>query len=53
MTEIAAEIAAWNALPQAEKDRLNAARDAKWESLMSVDPDEDEAFDDEDEETGL
>lgn len=31
--EIAAERAAWDALPQAEKDRINAERDAYWASL--------------------
>jgi hypothetical protein len=31
--EIAAERAAWEALPQAEKDRINAERDAMWARL--------------------
>jgi hypothetical protein len=42
---IAAEDAAWAALPQAERDRIIAEREAKWEAL----PDEPET-DDEDEE---
>lgn len=49
---IAVEDAAWNALPQAERDRIIAEREAKWEAL-SDEPetdDEDEEEDDDDDE---
>jgi hypothetical protein len=38
--EIAAEDAVWTALPQAERDRITAEREAKW--AVSEDEDEDE-----------
>jgi len=44
---IAAEDAAWQALPQAERDRINAEREAKWDALFSAL--DDEALEDEDE----
>lgn len=50
--EIAAEDAAWQALPQAERDRINAereAKNAKWDALLSDEEPEDE---DEDEDEG-
>jgi hypothetical protein len=37
---IAAEDAAWQALPQAERDRINAEREAKWDALYSALDDE-------------
>jgi len=46
--EIAAEDAAWQALPQAERDRINAEREAKWDAFFSGVSD-DEALEDEDE----
>ena len=48
--EIAAEDAAWQALPQAERDRILAEREAKraeWDALYSAL--DDEALEDEDE----
>lgn len=45
---IAAEDAAWEALPQSEKDRIMAEREAKWAALedaahaVQVDEDEDD-----------
>jgi hypothetical protein len=39
---IAAEDAAWQALPQAERDRINAEREAKWDALFSEEEPEDE-----------
>jgi hypothetical protein len=48
---IVAEDAVWAALPQAERDRIIAEREAKWEAL-SDEPetdDEDEEEDDDDE----
>ncbi len=50
--EMAAEKAAWDALPQEEKDRINAEREAYWdqfETPADVDDDEDEEEDDDDE----
>ncbi len=44
---IAAEDAAWQALPQAERDRINAEREAKWDAFFSAL--DDEALEDEDE----
>ena len=40
--EIAAEDAAWAALPQAEKDRINAEREARFADLMEFDADADD-----------
>ena len=43
--EIAAEDAAWQALPQAERDRIIAEREAKnaeWDALLSDEEPEDE-----------
>lgn len=51
--EMAAEKAAWDALPQEEKDRVNAEREKFWESMEdnSVDSSEDdEDEDDQDDE---
>lgn len=47
--EIAQEKAAWAALPQSEKDRLNAEREARLEAMWGEESDED-SEDDEDEE---
>ena len=51
--EIAAEDAAWQALPQAERDRITAEREAKnaeWDALLSdEEPEDDEDDEDEDE----
>lgn len=48
--EIAAERAAWDALTQAEKDRISAEREARFADLMEFDADEeDEEDEDEDE----
>lgn len=48
---IAAEKAAWDALPQAEKDRINAERDKFWEDFgKAVDEHESSNEDDSDEE---
>lgn len=47
--EIAAERAAWDALPQAEKDRWRAEREAKWEAMEAA-AEDDDGTDDEDEE---
>lgn len=52
--EIAAEDAAWQALPQAERDRIIAEREAKnaeWDALLSDEEPEDED-EDEDEDEG-
>ena len=50
---IAAEDAAWQTLPQAERDRINAERWAKWDALFSAAPDDEEPEDeDEDEDEG-
>ena len=52
---IAAEDAAWQALPQAERDRIIDERHAKWDALFSgVSDDEqpDDEDEDEDEEEG-
>ena len=52
---IAAEDAAWQALPQAERDRITAEREAKWDALFSAAPDDEEPEDedeDEDEDEG-
>jgi hypothetical protein len=51
---IAVEDAAWNALPQAERDRIIAEREAKWEALSDepetdVEDEEEEEDDDDDE----
>lgn len=49
--EIAAERAAWEALPQAEKDRINAECDAYWarlEDMIIDDVLDRQDFDDED-----
>ena len=48
--EMAAEKAAWDALPQAEKDRINAQREAKFAALMDFDPDEEEEEEEDEEE---
>lgn len=50
--EMEKEQAAWDALPQSEKDRIFAEREAKWEALEAAaeEPDDDE--DEEDEEDG-
>jgi len=40
--EIAAEDAAWAALPQAEKDRIDAEREARFADLMEFDADADD-----------
>ncbi len=49
--EIAAKDAAWQALPQAERDRINAEREAKWDALYSaLDDEQPEDDEDEDEE---
>lgn len=41
--EIAVEDAAWNALPQAERDRINAERESRFQDIPdSEDEDEDE-----------
>lgn len=51
--EIAKEDAAYHALPQAEKDRLQAERDAYWARIAAAEEaatDEDEGEDEEDEE---
>ena len=48
--EMAAEKAAWDALPQAEKDRINAQRAAKFAALMDFDPDEEEEEEEEEDE---
>ena len=50
---IAAEDAAWNALPQAERDRILAEREAKWDALfraLDVEADEEDDEDAEEEE---
>lgn len=51
--EIAAEDAAYKALPQEEKDRLDAEREAYWQRIEDAaaesDEDEDEAEEEEDE----
>ena len=49
---IAAEDAAWNALPQAERDRILAEREAKWDALfwaLDVEADEEDDEDAEEE----
>jgi hypothetical protein len=46
---IAVEDAAWNALPQAERDRIIAEREAKWEALSDEPETDDEEEDDDDE----
>lgn len=46
--EIAAEDAAWRALPQAERDRILAEREDKWDALFSAADPEDEDDDDDD-----
>jgi hypothetical protein len=48
--EMAAEKAAWDALPQAEKDRINAQRQAKFAALMDFDPEADDEEEEDDEE---
>jgi len=51
--QIAAEDAAYHALPQAEKDRLQAERDAHWARIADAEEaagDDDETDDDEEEE---
>jgi hypothetical protein len=48
--EIAAEDAAWAALPQAEKDRINAERDAYWAKFDETYTDDHEPEDEEDDE---
>ena len=53
--EIAAEDAAWKALPQAERDRISAERQARLDALFGAedsDEDEDEEDEDEDEDEG-
>ena len=45
---IAAEDAAWNALPQAERDRILAEREAKWDALFRARDVEADEEDDED-----
>jgi hypothetical protein len=48
---IAAEDAAWRALPQAERDRISAERQARLEALFGAeDSDEDDEDEDEDDE---
>ena len=47
--EIAAEDAAWAALPQAEKDRIDAEREARFADLMEFDADADDEEEDDDE----
>lgn len=52
--EIAAEKAAWDALPQSEKDRINAERDKRWEDFdaaCQASDDEEEDSDDEEEDS--
>jgi hypothetical protein len=44
--EIAAEKAAWDALPQSERDRIQAERDAMYADCPGID----DLYDDEDEE---
>ena len=49
---IAAEDAAWNALPQAERDRILAEREGKWDALfraLDVEADEEDDEDAEEE----
>ena len=49
---IAVEDAAWNALPQAERDRIIAEREAKWDALfraLDVEADEEDDKDAEEE----
>lgn len=48
--EIAKENAEWAALPQAEKDRISAARQAKLESFFDCTDEDDVEDEDEDEE---
>jgi hypothetical protein len=48
--EIAAKDAAWQALPQAERDRINAEREAKWDALFSGVSDDEQPDDDDDDE---
>jgi len=45
--EIEAEDAAWAALPQAEKDRIIAEREAAWSALEEDEEGDDEEDDDE------
>ncbi len=45
------EQAQWDALPQAERDRINAERDARIENMFVVDDNESEDDDDDEEET--
>jgi len=46
---IAAELAAFRALPQAEQDRISAERQAKLDALFgAADPDEDDEEEDDD-----
>lgn len=47
--EIAAEDAAWAALPQAEKDRIDAEREARFADLMEFDADADDEEEGDDE----
>lgn len=49
--ELAKERAAWEALPQVERDRILAERQAKWDALETTteQADEDEEDEDEDE----
>lgn len=48
--EMAAEKAAWDALPQEEKDRITAEREAKWEAFDAACEASEAEEDDEDEE---
>ncbi len=47
--EIAAEKAAWDALPQAERDRIMADRQARLEAFFDAPDSDDDDDDDEDE----
>jgi hypothetical protein len=46
---IAAEDAAWQALPQAERDRINAERAAKFDFIEGEEPEDEDEDEDEDE----
>jgi hypothetical protein len=48
--EIAQEKAAWDALPQADKDRINAEREAQYENMVPDNPDDDEQDEEQEEE---
>lgn len=47
--EMEAEQAAWDALPQSERDRINAARAARMDAFAAIETDTDDEDTDEDE----